>query len=322
MTPRQFAGRFLYRAYHAPVGAVRNFLSGGGPFEQRRTEAGRREMEDAAALLPPPISASSTAPLVVHLLTGNRFWYQTAFCLHTFATHSGRSLAPAIYDDGSLTAAQRESLARIFPLTHFVSRGETVSRLDALLPRERFPVLRERWENYPNIRKLTDPHLGSHGWKLVLDSDLLFFRTPDLLVRWLDAPATPLHAVDVQRSYGYSDALLASLASAPLADRLNVGLCGLNSDELDWEKLEWFCHTLIERERTHYYLEQALVAVLLAGRDCTVASAGDYLTLPRPPEAHECRAIMHHYVADSKRWYFQNNWRRCVPSASSSVSPA
>jgi hypothetical protein len=23
--------------------------------------------------------------------------------------------------------------------------------------------------------------------------------------------------------------------------------------------------------------------------------------------------VMHHYVAESKRWYFQHNWRRALP---------
>jgi len=312
---RSIVGRSLYQLYHRPFGAARAFFADGGPLVRRRTEQGRSEMENAALHLTPPVVSSPSPVLPVHLLTGNRFWYQTAFCLHSFSTQSSRSVAPTIYDDGSLTAAQRDTLARIFPLARFIDRAEILSRLDTLLPRERFPVLRDRWDSYPNIRKLTDPHLGSSGWKLVLDSDLLFFHPPALLTAWLDAPARPLHAIDVQRSYGYSDALLASVATAPLADRLNVGLCGLNSDELDWEKLEWLCRTLIERERTSYYLEQALVAVLLAGRDCTVAPAADYLTLPQPPETENCRAVMHHYVAGSKRWYFQQNWRRCVRAA-------
>jgi hypothetical protein len=314
MTLRQLAGRSLYRVYHAPAGALRGFLSGGGPLQRRRTELGRLAMEAAAGALPPPPSLAGPA-LTVHLLTGNRFWYQTAFCLHSFALAAGRRVDAVIYDDGTLQPGQRENLKRICPGTRFIDQTEIRGRLDALLPRERYPVLRERWGNYPNIRKLTDPHLGSSGWKLVLDSDLLFFNPPALLTRWLDAPATPLHAIDVQRSYGYSDELLSSLADAPLADRLNVGLCGLNSDELDWEKIEWLCATLIARERTNYYLEQALVAVLLAGRDCTVAPAAEYLTLPRPPEALSCRAVMHHYVADSKRWYFQTNWRRFTAAA-------
>jgi len=170
-------------------------------------------------------------------------------------------------------------------------------------------VLRERRAHYPNLRKLTDVHAGAHGWRLVLDSDMLFFRRPDFLLAWLAAPDRPLHMVDVQDSYGYSRARLESLAGAPLPLRLNVGLCGLRSDALDWEKLEFWCRRLIEAEGTSYYLEQALVAMLLAGRDCAVAPAGDYLLLPPEDECRAPRAVMHHYVAQSKRGYFRHAWR-------------
>jgi hypothetical protein len=315
MNARQFFGRALYRFYYQPLEKIEACLSGGGPIEQRRTERGRREMEQAAEHLHPPASDSSLNPLVVHLLTGARFWYQTAFCLHTLGTQSRRSIAATLYDDGTLTAAHRDMLRSIFPGVSFVSREETEAKLDALLPRSRYPILRDRWDVYPNIRKLIDPHIGSSGWKLVLDSDLLFFNRPIFLESWLDSPALPLHAVDVQRSYGYSDTLLQSLATAPLADRLNVGLCGLRSDDLHWDHIEALCRQLIEAERTSYYLEQGLVAILLAGRSCAVAPADDYITFPVAPEAHACRAVMHHYVADSKRWYFQTNWRKCAFSA-------
>jgi len=53
--------------------------------------------------------------------------------------------------------------------------------------------------------------------------------------------------------------------------------------------------------------------MLVAGRDCAIAPAREYLTLPLPPEAIDCRAVMHHYVAHSKRWYFQRNWRQAAP---------
>ena len=59
----------------------------------------------------------------------------------------------------------------------------------------------------------------------------------------------------------------------------------------------------------YVYLEQALVAMLVAGQRCAVAPGDDYLTCPQPPEATACGAVMHHYVAESKRWYFQRNWR-------------
>lgn len=268
-------------------------------------------MEAAAARLPLLPPAPDTA-LEVHFLTGRQFWYQTAFCLWTLARHTRRSLAPVIYNDGTLEAKHQESLTRLFPSARYVAQDEILSRLDRHLPANRFPTLRERWQNYPNLRKLIDPHLGSTGWKLVLDSDLLFFRRPDALLAWLNAPAEPLHAVDCTTSYGYTRRLMNELAGAPVADLVNVGLTGLNSSNLDWERLEFWCRRLIEEERAHYYLEQGLIAMLLAGQTCTVMPANEYVTCPPPPEVLECRAVMHHYVAGSKRWYFQSNWQRAL----------
>jgi hypothetical protein len=301
-------GKVLYHTWHRPAGWVRDLIDDGGPFERRRTKLGRREMEVSARRLPalPPGAGS---PLELHLLTGRKFWYQTAFCLWTFARHAGRPLTPVLYDDGTLAPEHRDLLARVFPAARFIAQADILARLDACLPIARFPALRERWLNYPNIRKLTDVHAGRRGWKLVIDSDLLFFRSPRLLIDWLDQPAQPLHAVDCRTSYGYSRALMNELAGRPVADLVNVGLTGLNGGELDWERLESWCATLIARERTNYYLEQALVALLVAGRPCTVAPAADYVTLPVAPEARACRAVMHHYVANSKRDYFQRNWR-------------
>ncbi len=308
-------GKLALRFYHNPVNRVRDCLREGGPIQQRRTARGRQEMEQAAANLPAlPISPSAQKPLGVHLLTGRKYWYQSIFCLWTLARHSGRALAPAIYDDGTLTTELQAAFTRLFPATRFQLKAETAARLETFLPVSRYPVLRERWSNYPHLRKLTDVHAGGSGWKLVLDSDLLFFRRPDFLHHWVDQPGQPLHAVDVKSSYGYSRPLLDSLAGLPPAELVNVGLCGLNSSELDWQKLEHWSRTLLEREGTNYYLEQALVAMLVAGRKCSVAPAVDYVTLPRPPEAHDCRAVMHHYVAESTRWYFHHNWRRAIDS--------
>ena len=312
MTP----GQFLLKFYHTPVARVRDSLRNGGPWQERLTERGRAAMEVAAHTLP-LLPSVVDGPLELHLLTGRRFWYQTAFCLWSLAQQTKRPLAPVIYDDGTLTAEFQAPLGRLFHAARFVARAETVARLDEYLPTARFPVLRERWLNYPNIRKLTDPHLGRTGWKLVLDSDLLFFRRPEFLLHWLDAPDRPLHAVDCETSYGYARPLMNRLAGASVADLVNVGLTGLDGAAIDWEQLEHWTRELHASAGTSYYLEQALIAMMVAGRQCAVAPATDYVTLPRPPEARDCRAVMHHYVAQSKRWYFQHNWARTLgPPAS------
>jgi hypothetical protein len=309
-------GRLAYHLYHRPIAAMGDSLRAGGPWEQWRTEYGRRQMEAAAHILSPlPATVTGEVPLELHLLTGRRFWYQTAFCLWTFGQQSKRPLAPVIYDDGTLKDNRRALLARVVPAARFVAMKETVARLDTYLPTARFPALRERWLHYPLLRKLTDVHVGQAGWRLFVDSDLLFFRYPQLLVDWLVHPTRPLHATDVLNAYGYPLEMLAEVAGGPVPERVNTGLCGLRSDEIDWQRMEYVCRTLIERAGTHYFQEQALVAVMLAGRECTVAPLASYVTLPQVPEVRECHAVMHHYVAESKRWYFRNNWRMALTAA-------
>jgi hypothetical protein len=320
MSPPDFArrlglGRVALALWHQPIGRLRDSLRHGGPFAEWKTEQGRRAMEAAAATLPPAAAISAGPAVSLHFLTGRKFWYQTAFCLHSFARQSGARVTAEIYDDGSLDDALRAQLGRLGPGIRFHSATAIQERLEAHLPAGKFPVLRERWKNYPNLRKLIDPHLGATGWKLVVDSDLLFFRRPGFLLDWLARPDRPLHAVDCTESYGYSRNLMERLAGAPIPALVNVGLCGLRSEALDWAELEAWCAELIAREKTSYYLEQALVAMLVARQPaCAVAPAADYVTKPGRAEIIAPRAVMHHYVAESKRWYFQHGWRHVLPS--------
>src|SRR5580700_7931246 len=122
-------GRALYHAWHRPAGALLDCMREGGPLEQRRTARGRGEMEAAAARLP-GLPETGGAEVALHVLTGRRFWYQTAFCLWSFARHAGRPVAPVIYDDGTLDAQVREPLARLFSRARFVEQGDTLERLE------------------------------------------------------------------------------------------------------------------------------------------------------------------------------------------------
>jgi hypothetical protein len=304
-------GKVAYYAWHRPKNRLRDCIAEGGPFQQRRTANGKLLMEQAAHSMP-DLNPKEQAYLELHVLTGTRFWYQTVFCLWSFSKQANSTIAPFIYDDGTLTAAQRTTIVRYFPRTTFYSQSQILATQNEYLPAATFPCLRELWIKYPNIRKLTDPHIGSHGWKLVIDSDLLFFHEPSFLVSWIKSPETPLHAVDVTTSYGYPMAFLENLAGSKISEKVNVGLCGLNSDQLDWPRLEMWCQLLLKNYGFSYYLEQAIVAALLAGRRTAVAPGDLYVTLPRKPEATECTAIMHHYVAESKRWYFQYNWQTAI----------
>ena len=120
--------------------------------------------------------------------------------------------------------------------------------------------------------------------------------------------------VDVETSYGYSEALMTSLAQAEIPQRLNVGICGLKSDDIDWEQLESWCKQMIEKEGTHYYQEQAITAILMAGKPCAIAPEKEYIVMPQREEVVNPQAVLHHYVADSKSWYFHYGWKHILHS--------
>ena len=303
-------GRAVRVLYHAPVGRVRDSLKAGGPLQQRRTAAGHRTMTEAARALPRLDAAAGAPDAELHILTGSRFWDQTLFFAASVQLASpGVRVVPVLYDDGTLTEADIAAVRRVLPATRAERYADIEARLDRHLPADRFPTLRARRLVYPHLRKLTDVHAGRTGWKLVADSDMLVFREPRAMLDWLAAPDRPLHMVDAELAYGYSETRMEELAGAPIPALVNVGFFGFRSEAIDWDELERWTRTLEEREGAHYFEEQALSAMLAAGQPCAVAPAADYVVRPGLAEGQTPTAVLHHYVAESKRPYFQHAWR-------------
>ncbi len=301
-------GVLAYRLYYAPRGFLSRCLQRGiMPFVIDHWQ--RYQMEQAALRLTPFVANRPGPVYEVHFLTGKRFWDQTCFCFYSLLQQTDLNLKLVAYDDGTLTKPYIKNIQRLFPTAHIVTAQSIEEALDRYLPASQFPYLRSRRLEYPNLRKLTDIHVGSTGWKLVLDSDMLFFYPPAELLNWLEAPQNPCHMVDTETAYGYSSALMETLAGATMPERVNVGICGLQSDAIDWQELENWCRTLIETEGTHYYQEQAMIAMLMARQTCSVMSADDYIVMPQKAEVVDPEAKLHHYVSDSKPWYFRYGWK-------------
>ena len=128
--------------------------------------------------------------------------------------------------------------------------------------------------------------------------------------------------VDVVESYGYSEALRSRLVGGkPFPDRANIGIFGWRGEDLDLDWLEHAVRTLLDEEGTHYNLTQAVTSMLFAGRDCDVAPEDDYVVLPSVKEGRRPTVVLHHYVAESKRSYFQHGWGTCSPRSPSCHDP-
>jgi predicted peroxiredoxin len=307
-------GRFVYLVWHWPIGAVKRSIREGGPVEQWITEKGRKDMEKAAVSLGLSLSGieskkSQLKPLELHMVVGKRFWYMAAFAVASLLKVLDRELVVYFYSDGSLMKEQAEALKRLPIKARIYSAEEIQDRVEKGLPRERFPNLRERFENYPNIQKLISPHVRRQGAKIVLDADVLFYRRPDELMEWQENPNGVLCAADIEENYGYPREFLERLTDGKLAREVNVGITGLVSEKIDWDLLEKWCTELHAKQGLSYYLEQALIAMLSVKFGCTQLKKDKYITYPKAVQIQERVGTMHHYVDLSKKEYFRELWR-------------
>ena len=297
--------------YRKPIGEIRKIKSLGldGYFLMDKWS---KNMEKAVETLPPLEFAGPG--LEVWYLTGNKFWYQTVFCAWSLAKYSKRNIALRLVDDGTLKEWQINQMQQIFSEVIVYNASGCDATMEKYLPINKFPLLRNLRSVYPHIRKLTDVHIGTVGKKMVLDSDMLFFEHPKILIDWIESKcgASPIFMTDVMDSYGYPRAVLEELTGAPLPDCVNVGVCGLQSESLDWDEIEHWCSQLHLRYGRSYFLEQALVAMIAARYSGLRLHRSEYIVWPKPQQITDRIGVLQHYVADSKKIYFKSAWKKVI----------
>ncbi len=304
------AGKLLYKLYYNPRRKIYNVLQKGIGISLLESREEAKMKKCALALNCSLIPEHDTT---LHFLSGADFWHQTLFCAYSFLHYSQYAAKICIWDDGSLTDTQKSTLRAFYSGVEIREEEEIEARLNKHLPFEKYPYLRQRRKLYPHLRKLTDIHCSESGWQLVLDSDMLFHRKPEALLAWMKNPEFPCYMIDSETSYGYDHEFLESCIEKPLLKKVNVGITGLCSDHIDWDLLEHWCRKMIEERGTQYTQEQALIALYLSTSDNSYAlPAKEYLVLPDEKETRAPKATLHHYVAESKSWYFRYGWQHII----------
>lgn len=295
--------------YRYPKGKIGQIQRRGGLWNAWQINRARKKMERSAQTLRIPKGDVGITPLEVHFLTGKKYWYQTVFCMYSLQKTTSTPFHFHLYDDGSFDESLIRQIKEQAPATAIHTIEEIEERLRKAIPEDQFTFLWHKRRVYPHIKKLTDVHAGTNGWKLVLDSDMLFLKYPQFVIDWLIAPTAPLFILDTQNAYGYSFDLMQNLAGEPIRERVNVGAIGLQSESINWGNLENCGKELEQQEGTSYYLEQALTAMLIGDRNALVGPQSDYIVMPSKEQVLSKEGVMHHYVDLSKEWYFKKAWK-------------
>jgi len=253
----------------------------------------------------PPVQSYNDG-LEIYFLTGKKYLYQTLFCIQSLVKYSNSKFKFILVDDGTFDQQLTDRVKMQLPGAAIITSKMIEQNLKNILPESSYPYLHHKRKVYAHIKKLTDIHtLPGNQWKLVLDSDMLFWAEPVKMIEWLHNPDKPLHMVDSDNSYGYTNQLMEKLCGRTIRPLINVGAIGLNSGEINWNNLEKWTKTLEETEGKTYYLEQALSAMLIADIPSTILNADEYIVNPDDFSS----GILHHYVDLSKEIYFTKAWQ-------------
>jgi hypothetical protein len=299
---------FLYRH---PKSELRKFKRFGGYLNYKKMVRLSELMQLRSRDLPPVQSDGDG--LSIYFLTGKKYLYQTLFCIKSLINVTKTSFEFILVDDGSFDDEIIVQIKKQLPGARIITRQTIEQNLNVILPEQQYPALHQKRKVYPHIKKLTDIHtIADTGWKLVLDSDMLFWHEPSAIINWLKNSEKPIHMLDCQESYGYSKQLMEELCGYKVPSLLNVGVIGLNSSQINWDNIERWIIALEEKEGTSYYLEQALTAMLLAGVKAAVLPADEYIVNPDQQAINAAKGVLHHYVDLSKEGYFKTAWNKLI----------
>ncbi|MDF9798361.1 hypothetical protein OKW21_003624 [Catalinimonas alkaloidigena] len=306
-------GKILYKTYYQPKGVVEKTIQQ-GIYNTWQINRGKDEMRKASETLQQVIHEDQPLDNLseVSFLTGAKFWFMTAFCAYSLSRVSEKNIKFIFYDDGTLNKDIQQKIKSQFPLSEVVDHHQINERLATSLPESKYPFLHYKRRVYPHIKKLTDVHAGTSGFKLLLDSDMIFLKKPVTMMEWLLQPSGPFYIVDRVHSYYYSDQIMERLAGFNIPPKVNVGAIGLKSDLINWDQIEYWAKHMEEQEGSNYLLEQALTAMIVADKHCVVGALKDYIVMPTLEEVNCKQGTLQHYVADSKEWYFRHAWRSLI----------
>jgi hypothetical protein len=204
------------------------------------------------------------SPVPLHLLTNSNDWKMALWMLASFHETTQRRWLITLHEDGSLMEEDLENFWRIFPEIRIVRPKDAELRMARVL--SNYPRCRDYRTRMPHALKCFDiPEFCEEYKYLMLDPDVLFFRSPAEILNW--AEDSNMRGCwfnrDFQEPSPISPAQAVADLGVPLWPCVNTGLCLLerqtvkNLDAME----EWLGHPALQNPKMQWRVEQTLLAL-------------------------------------------------------------
>lgn len=188
-----------------------------------------------------PIAQTDDRTCEIHVLTCSKDWLNLVWTLKTFYHYSNRRYALCIHDDGTLTKSDRESLQHHFPNARIIDRASADARIFTEL--EAYPrCLEFRCSNHLAPKVFDFASYLESDRMLLLDSDILFYRSPIELLQRIEDPDYLLNAVnsDIANAYTVDPKIVQEKCGFEMIQKFNSGLGLIHQASLNLDWIEEF----------------------------------------------------------------------------------
>ena len=211
------------------------------------------------SVLERPITHSN---LSMHMLFGERDFLMALWSLGSFYSVSQVIGTLYIHSDGSLTQHHRTILEKLFPSARFIdARDILATHKDFFDTHPTLEVFRREYTKFQS-KKLLDPYLSSDAdFRLILDSDMLWFKNPQEIEQNLASSAPKAMMMsDGDGDLAYVTFKDGSTLSEEMAS-FNSGITLYHKDQFDLDAIKEYLDT-IDYMHTRF-TDQACYATML-----------------------------------------------------------
>ena len=241
-------------------------------------------------------------PVSLHMVVGKEMSLLGMLGLRSLEWHSGCSWAPFIHDDGTLDATDIATWQKNFPDSIVIPKSRADNELGRAL--EAFPSCMENRLRHHWFHKVFDTrHYAPHQNYIVIDSDILFFRRPQLLMDWINKDSKSFYVMkDSQEKYSHPRKVIEETLGMKMLSKVNSGLDLIPKEQFSLELAERFLASCVGTAVHYEFLEQTIFAIM-------ASHAPRGLQLSREYEIswnrlHRRGAVCRHYVGPVKKDLF------------------
>lgn len=246
-------------------------------------------------------------------LTGANYWYQTIFCVYSLAKNTQNKIKVNIYTDGTLTKLQKNFILKVFPDVNFIDEETVLKKLAIVLPQEVYPTLWKLRNSNAFFRRIFDIHT-TQKWSLHLDSDMLFFKTPQELINSYKNKSSVYMVDKLEQSYFITDKkTLKEKYNVNVMQKLNGGIIAYDSYNVNYLYLENISKKFINDFgiQNSAQIEQTLMSSILYSKNPEALDTNQY-SIFYDNNIEKNNQILNHYIFKAKYLYFTKEWKRIL----------